>query len=851
MTAHAETFNGSIPGATFELNVGDTVIVHFQNHLSVGTGIHWHGIELPNESDGTPFTQNPVPPGGSFLYYFKVTRPGIFWYHPHHDPSDDSNTNQVFSGLYGEIIVRDPNEAALQASGTLPPADQTKPLVLSDTTVCKAPGTNDAVTYPNPGGNTLPWVGNPGGGTTPALPVQANPTPKMLCETPTAVDGAGNLRPSSYGAGDIPSIQQNVGGRENEGQTVLTNGKNVGGRAGSPGAPGALAPGASTLNVRPGQGLRLELVNTSAIRYYRLHLTDTAGANVPLIRVGGEGGLLDNAVEEGGTQGTWVTGYDPGEIVLPPGSRADVVAAIPGSATGVMTMWTEDYQRTGLGFSDIPTVPVMHLSVTGTPVSPAYAISPGSPLRAAIGHPVPVLGPATGTLLNPATFSPPKLGSGAQNVKFTQGPAPGTIGVDGVTASHDIPNYETAPHLLSTRYAKPGDTLELSVTNTTQAHHPFHMHGFSIQPLSLSNGTTQTFTWPYAEFRDNVDIPAGFTLTFRVRIDPRPQADGVTPGGELGRWLFHCHIFFHATLGMLSELVVTAPNGKERPDINLDATKVTVESGQTATVSGTYFDVDNEPVKLSSSAGSIHANGGGKFTWRFPTGTASSQFVYLTATNADGTTGQVPFFLSIVNRGGPKLLLPGPKTAAVGSSLSFRIRATDPNPFLPVKLSASRLPRSLRFKDNHNRTGTASGKITARKGTYLAKFTASDGKNPPVSGTVRIRVTPAELSALIGKRVRLSHGAIAVGCKVLHGSIRTCKVFVFSGHKRIARGSARLRKRGKRAITVTVTFDAKTQRRIAKLKHGLKLSLRLSVTRFGSGKTLTANAGTIALAPKH
>ena len=737
--AHAETFNGSIPGPTFELNVGDTVIVHFQNRLSVGTGIHWHGIEVPNTVDGTPFTQNVVPPGGSFLYYFKVTRPGIFWYHPHHDPADDSNTNQVFSGLYGMIIVRDPNEAALQASRTLPPADQTKPLVLSDTTVCKAPGTNDTVTYPNPGGNTLPWVGNPGGGATPALPVQANPTPKMLCEAPTAVDGAGNLR-GSYAAGDVPSIQQTVGGRENEGQTVLTNGKNVGGRAGSPAAPGALAPGASTLNVRPGQGLRLELVDTSAIRFFRLHLTDSTGANIPLIRVGGEGGLLDKAVQEGGTQGTWVTGYDPGEILLPPGSRADVVAAIPASATGVLTMWTEDYQRTGLGFSDIPTVPVMHLNVTGSPVSPAYSISAGTPLRAATGDLVPVLGPPTGTLLNPATFSPPKLGSAAQNIKFTQGPAPGTIGVDGTTASHDVPNYETAPHLHSTRYAKPGDTLELSLTNTTQAHHPFHLHGFSIQPVSLSNGA-QTFTWPYHEFRDNVDIPGGFTLTFRVRIDPRPQPDGVTPGGELGRWLFHCHIFFHATLGMLSELVVVAPNGRERPDINVNATQVTVDQGQTATVNGTYFDVDNEPVTLSSSVGSMHDNGGGNFTWRFPTGTASSQFVYLTARNADGSKGQIPFFLSIVNHGGPKLLLPGPKTAAIGSSLSFRIRATDPNAALPLRLTASRLPSALRFKDNHNRTGTVSGKITARKGRYLARFTASDGKNPPAHGTVPITIT--------------------------------------------------------------------------------------------------------------
>jgi FtsP/CotA-like multicopper oxidase with cupredoxin domain len=66
--AHAQTFNGQIPGPTFRLKVGDTVIVHFENHLTRETGIHWHGIELENTMDGTPFTQNQVQPGGKFLY---------------------------------------------------------------------------------------------------------------------------------------------------------------------------------------------------------------------------------------------------------------------------------------------------------------------------------------------------------------------------------------------------------------------------------------------------------------------------------------------------------------------------------------------------------------------------------------------------------------------------------------------------------------------------------------------------------------------------------------------------------------------------------------------------------------
>ena len=85
--ANVLTFNGTIPGPEFRLHVGDTVIVHYKNNLGHPSGIHWHGIELDNASDGTPLTQNMVPPGGTFLYKFKVTRPGIYWYHPHHHSS--------------------------------------------------------------------------------------------------------------------------------------------------------------------------------------------------------------------------------------------------------------------------------------------------------------------------------------------------------------------------------------------------------------------------------------------------------------------------------------------------------------------------------------------------------------------------------------------------------------------------------------------------------------------------------------------------------------------------------------------------------------------------------------------
>jgi FtsP/CotA-like multicopper oxidase with cupredoxin domain len=656
ITAHAQTFNGQIPGPTFRLKVGDTVIVRYENHLTRESGIHWHGIELANEMDGTPFTMNQVEPGGSFLYKFTVTRPGIFWYHPHHHAS----TNQVFKGLYGMVIVEDPNENQLQASGTLPSDAQTKPIVLSDTTVCKAPGTNPTHAYNDNGDSTplttAPWSGS--GGVPNSLPPQLDPSPKNLCEGP-GVNSGGDLDPypinedgvarGPFAAGDIPNIQTfDHAGRTNEGVTVLTNGKNVGSRGGGPTADGYVpaaspAAGASLLNVRPGQGLRLQLLNASNVRYFRLHLTAPNGTQIPLRRVGGEGGLLNNAVTDGGTQGAWVTKFTSGEILLPPGTRADVVAAIPSAPTsGVLTLWTRDYSRTGMSFSNIATVPVMHLNLSGSPVSPAYTIPNNTPLRAATGDPVESLGPATGNLLTPAGgFVPPKQGTNNQNITLTQ--AATEAGINGVFGTHDVPgDYKNADHLNSTRYAEQGDILQLTATNSTGAHHPFHLHGFSIQPLLLDGPAATDFTWPYPEFRDNIDIPNGYTLTFRVRLDPRPKVDGTTPGGALGRWVFHCHIFFHASNGMLSELVVTSPNGNERPDINVNNSFITVPRGQTATVNGTYGDQEGNPVTLSASEGTVTNNGGGTFTWRLRNPRGGNRLIYINATDSNGLKGQIP-----------------------------------------------------------------------------------------------------------------------------------------------------------------------------------------------------------------
>ena len=54
------TYNGTIPGPTIEANVGDTLIVHFRNELPEESTIHWHGLELPANMDGSNILNLPI-----------------------------------------------------------------------------------------------------------------------------------------------------------------------------------------------------------------------------------------------------------------------------------------------------------------------------------------------------------------------------------------------------------------------------------------------------------------------------------------------------------------------------------------------------------------------------------------------------------------------------------------------------------------------------------------------------------------------------------------------------------------------------------------------------------------------
>ena len=118
------TYGGTVPGPEIRVRAGGRVGRRFVNELPQPSAVHWHGIRIENAMDGAAgVTQDPVPPGGAFLYDFVAPDPGTYWYHAH-----ARSWEQVARGLAGPLIVEEADawaglEGAATAEATLMLAD--------------------------------------------------------------------------------------------------------------------------------------------------------------------------------------------------------------------------------------------------------------------------------------------------------------------------------------------------------------------------------------------------------------------------------------------------------------------------------------------------------------------------------------------------------------------------------------------------------------------------------------------------------------------------------------------------------------------------------------------------------
>jgi FtsP/CotA-like multicopper oxidase with cupredoxin domain len=90
------------------------------------------------------------------------------------------------------------------------------------------------------------------------------------------------------------------------------------------------------------------------------------------------------------------------------------------------------------------------------------------------------------------------------------------------------------------RPVKVGELQVWDVVNSSHMDHPFHLHGFFFQVLSVDGEAPAWVSW-----EDVVNLPPKSTTRIAWMPDDRP-----------GSWMYHCHILEHHEAGMMGHFDV-------------------------------------------------------------------------------------------------------------------------------------------------------------------------------------------------------------------------------------------------------------------------------------------------------
>ncbi|BBZ47719.1 multicopper oxidase family protein [Mycobacterium parmense] len=225
-------YGDTIPGPLIRAGVGDELVVDVSNRLDHPTSVHWHGIALRNDMDGAQPATPDIEAGRNFTYRFSVPNAGTYWGHPHTGLDEDT-------GLYLPVIVDSPIEDDYDAEWIV---------VLDDWT--DGVGKNPQELYAelvSPSDSSLPRSATSGPPAKPGArtgPPTAPATP--ITEMAGTTGGVGTSDLLHGDAGDIPYPYYLINGR-------------------IPAAP-------TTFGARPGQRIKVRLINTGSDTAFRVAL---------------------------------------------------------------------------------------------------------------------------------------------------------------------------------------------------------------------------------------------------------------------------------------------------------------------------------------------------------------------------------------------------------------------------------------------------------------------------------------------------------------------------------------------------------------------------------------------------
>ncbi len=499
----AMTINGSLPGPLLRWREGDTVTLRVRNRLAADTSIHWHGILLPANMDGVPgLSFHGIEPGGVYVYQFKVRQHGTYWYHSH-------SGLQEQAGVYGPLVIeaKEPEPFQYDRDYVVMLSDWTDedPASLMKTLKKQSDYYNF---HKRTVGDFINDVSEKGWGATVAdrtMWAQMNMNPTDIAD----VSGA------TY--------------------TFLLNGQ---------------APDDNfTWLFRPGEKLRLRLINGSAMTYFDVRIP----------------GLKMTVVA---ADGLHVKPVSVDELRIAVAETYDVIVE---PETEAYTLFAQAMDRTGYARGTLATRAGMSAAVPTLDPRPLVSMDDmgmggmdhGSMDMSAMDHSAmgPMQAHPDSENNNPlvdmqAMITAPKLddpGLGLRNNGrrvLTYADLRSTFeDPDGRDPSRTIELHLTG-HMEKFAWSfngikfsdaeplrlKYGERIRLVLVNDTMMTHPIHLHGM-WSDLEDENGNFQVR-------KHTIDMPPGSRRSYRVTAD------------ALGRWAYHCHLLYHMETGMFREVRV-------------------------------------------------------------------------------------------------------------------------------------------------------------------------------------------------------------------------------------------------------------------------------------------------------
>ncbi|MBU4631835.1 copper resistance system multicopper oxidase [Pseudomonas chlororaphis] len=539
----AMTINGGLPGPLLRWREGDTVTIRVRNRLKEDTSIHWHGLILPANMDGVPgLSFHGIAPGGLYEYRFKVRQNGTYWYHSH-------SGLQEQAGVYGPLVIEAREPEPFQY-------DRDYVVMLSDWSD-EAPERLMHILKKQPGyynfhkrtvGDFIEDVSRDGWAATLAdrkMWAQMKMTPTDLADV------------SGYT------------------YTYLINGQSPGGNW--------------TGLFKPGEKLRLRLINGSAMSYFDLRIP---GLKMTVVAADGQyvqpvsvdelriavAETYDVLVEPGSQEAYTLfaqamdrSGYARGTLSQRPGLSAPVPPLDPRPLISMADMGMDHGSMAGMDMGAMPGMDhgqmqgMDHSQMQGmdssnmagmdhSGMAGMSGMDHGAMGGAMQSHPASEDG---NPLVDMQTMSPtPKLadpGIGLRNNGrrvLTYADLRSTFeDPDGREPSRTIELHLTG-HMEKFSWsfdgikfsdAEPlrltyGERVRITLVNDTMMTHPIHLHGM-WSDLEDEQGR-------FLVRKHTIDMPPGSKRSYRVTAD------------ALGRWAYHCHLLFHMEMGMFREVRV-------------------------------------------------------------------------------------------------------------------------------------------------------------------------------------------------------------------------------------------------------------------------------------------------------